>query len=235
MSFGTVMDRKLHPLINHTSEVILRKWETNIPDMKKLDVGEEFEYIEREDVIIQNYVWESEKFRKIHLEIAQMSIGLDIMHVNMYPRFEYNLPIFGADIVATEKGVGAAIIDLSPLGKNLPQDYKMLQMFYTPFNEVREIPEWGDVFSRYCVFVRPEKREFEQFVAITDSYLTCHLKLSENRQAIVDNIQENHDHQQYYCDQQQKNDKTRKILHKLFGETFGDRYLNEMLFDCPVV
>ena len=235
MSFGIATDRELHPLIRNTSNVILKQWNNLIPDAQPLDIGEEFSHIVRDDVTIENYVWESERFRKIHLEIAHMSIGLDIMHANMYPRYEYDIPIFGADIVANPKGVGAAIIDISPLGQSLPKDYDMLQMFYTPFTENRAVPEWGDVFSDYCVFCRPDEIEYNQFVAITESYLSTHIKLSEYRQPLEENIQKNYRHHLYYCTQQRKNDKTRNILHKLFGEEFGERYLTEMLFDCPLV
>ena len=36
-----------------------------------------------------------------------------------------------------------------------------------------------------------------------------------------------------YCEKQKKNDKTRKILEKYFGEKWADDYINEVLFDEP--
>ena len=40
--------------------------------------------------------------------------------------------------------------------------------------------------------------------------------------------------QSYYCEQQQKNDKTRRVLEKAFGPEWTDRYMSTMLFDCIV-
>ena len=37
--------------------------------------------------------------------------------------------------------------------------------------------------------------------------------------------------QKYYCDRQQENDKTRRILEKSFGTEWADRYMTTMLFD----
>jgi phycocyanobilin:ferredoxin oxidoreductase len=37
--------------------------------------------------------------------------------------------------------------------------------------------------------------------------------------------------QQYYCEKQQQNDKTRRVLEKSFGSEWADRYMTTMLFD----
>ncbi|MDR9403508.1 MAG: hypothetical protein RI580_08715, partial [Halothece sp. Uz-M2-17] len=39
--------------------------------------------------------------------------------------------------------------------------------------------------------------------------------------------------QQRFCTQQQKNDKTRRVLEKAFGEQWAERYMNTVLFDLP--
>jgi phycocyanobilin:ferredoxin oxidoreductase len=41
--------------------------------------------------------------------------------------------------------------------------------------------------------------------------------------------------QQYYCDRQQQNDKTRRVLEKSFGTEWADRYMTTMLFDYATV
>ena len=38
--------------------------------------------------------------------------------------------------------------------------------------------------------------------------------------------------QQYYCEKQQQNDKTRRVLEKSFGTEWADRYMTTMLFDA---
>ena len=139
--------------------------------MKEVELPEEFGRIQKEvdgeeQVYVENYVWESEKFRKIHLEVAQMKSGLDILHTNMYPRYGYDIPIFGADVVASSKSVGAAIVDISSIreDKSLPEDYKILEVVDTKFEEDKKMPEWGDVFSKYCVFVKPTEDEYDKFI-----------------------------------------------------------------------
>ena len=36
-----------------------------------------------------------------------------------------------------------------------------------------------------------------------------------------------------YCNNQKKNDKTRKILENYFGTSWADQYINNVLFDGP--
>ena len=52
--------------------------------------------------------------RKVHMEIASLG-PLDILHCIWYPDPEFDLPIFGADIVANNRMVSAAITDISPV------------------------------------------------------------------------------------------------------------------------
>ena len=39
--------------------------------------------------------------------------------------------------------------------------------------------------------------------------------------------------QEYYCNKQQKNDKTRRVLEKAFGSEWAEFYMNSVLFDSP--
>jgi phycocyanobilin:ferredoxin oxidoreductase len=41
--------------------------------------------------------------------------------------------------------------------------------------------------------------------------------------------------QRYYCNQQQQNDKTRRVLEKAFGKEWTEIYMNTVLFDLPPV
>ncbi|MCT4366758.1 MAG: hypothetical protein N3Z28_03695, partial [Synechococcaceae cyanobacterium MAG-AL2] len=36
-----------------------------------------------------------------------------------------------------------------------------------------------------------------------------------------------------YCQQQKRNDKTRRVLEKAFNPTWANRYIEELLFDDP--
>ena len=231
--------KDLHPLITGLSESILKSWSENL-ELYELEIPEEFKKIEYssndENVEIENYMWETEKFRKIHLEVAKMKSGLNILHVNMYPRYEYDIPIFGADIVASPKSVGAAIVDISSIceDRSLPESYQILDIINEEFKESKKMPEWGDVFSKYCVFVKPTEEEYEKFINLAFTYLNYHCVIS-NIAKPTDNIEKNYEGHKYYCEKQRKNDKTRRVLKSIFGQEFADKYIEEMLFDCPEI
>lgn len=233
--------KDLHPLIQSLADSILDSWNEHF-ELKEIEIPEEFGRIEKssdgeEDVYIENYVWETEKFRKIHLEVAQMKSGLDILHTNMYPRYEYDLPIFGADIVASSKSVGAAIVDISSIkeDRSLPESYKILDIVSDrDFEKDKKMPEWGDVFSEYCVFVSPTEEEYDKFVNIAFTYLNYHCAIS-NITKPDGNVQENYEGHKHYCEKQRQNNKTRGVLKNIFGDEFADKYISEMLFDYPEI
>lgn len=232
--------KDLHPLIINLSESILKSWNENL-DLVPLEVPEEFREIDHstddEKVEIENYMWETEKFRKIHLEVAKMKSGLNILHTNMYPRYEYDIPIFGADIVASPKSVGAAIVDISSIreDRSLPEMYNILDIVNEEFEEDKRMPEWGDVFSKYCVFVKPNEDEYQKFVNLTFTYLNYHCAISNITRPDWDNVPQNYQGHKYYCEKQRKNDKTFRVLRSIFGEEFANKYIAEMLFDYPEV
>lgn len=232
--------RDLHPLVQNLAESILDSWGGHFDDLKEVELPEEFGRVEKslngeEEVYIENYVWESEKFRKIHLEVAQMKSGLDILHTNMYPRYEYDLPIFGADVVASSKSVGAAIVDISSIreDRTLPEQYKILDIVSDrEFEKDKKMPEWGDVFSEYCVFVSPTEDEYSKFTEIAFTYLNYHCAISHNTKK-SDNVELNYLGHKFYCEKQRQNNKTRRVLEGIFDQEFADKYISEMLFDYP--
>ena len=95
-----------------------------------------------ERLIIENHCYQTPQFRKLHLELAQVGNGLDILHCVMFPNPEYALPIFGTDLVGGRGGaISAAIADLSPINadRTLPERYQQAltvasepQFFSTP-------------------------------------------------------------------------------------------------------
>jgi phycocyanobilin:ferredoxin oxidoreductase len=226
----------LHPLIVNLSESILKSWSEHL-ELIPLEVPEEFREIkhstDKEKVEIENYIWETKKFRKIHLEVAKMKSGLNILHTNMYPRYEYDIPIFGADIVASSKSVGAAIVDISSIRKDrsLPEKYQILDIINKEFENNKKMPEWGDVFSKYCIFVKPTEEEYQKFIDLTFTYLNYHCAISNITKPNWDNYQQNYEGHKYYCEKQRKNDKTLRVLKSIFGEKFSHKYISEMLFN----
>ncbi|NEP58669.1 MAG: phycocyanobilin:ferredoxin oxidoreductase, partial [Symploca sp. SIO2G7] len=102
------------------------------------------------------------------------------------------------------------------------------------FTQPRTLPVWGDIFSDFCLFVTPtDEQEELSFLEQATRFLSIHCQLSK-RTNPVDSIEQEAlivAGQRRYCLQQQKNDKTRRILERAFDSEWADRYLRTMLFD----
>jgi phycocyanobilin:ferredoxin oxidoreductase len=155
----------------------------------------------------------------------------------MFPRPEYALPMFGTDLVGGRGQISAAIVDLSPV-VGLPDSYDQTMsaaLKGAHFKQRRELPPWGNIFSKYCLFIRPENnQEEEDFLAVTTAYLEHHCQQAQQLQPKPEAASEILAGQKNYCTQQQQNDKTRRVLQKAFGDAWAERYMNTVLFDLPV-
>ena len=231
-----------HPLIHRLAERILNYWQKYL-QLSAYALPEGLGYVEGklegERLRIENRCYQTPQFRKMHLELAKVGKNLDILHCVMFPRSQYPLPIFGCDIVAGRGGVSAAIADLSPTNseKTLSAEYiqALSQLSQSNFNEARELPPWADIFSDFCLFVRPQNASEEQaFLNIASGYLRTHCKQAVQSDEVLPQQQKIYlAGQQYYCTKQQQNDKTRRVLEKAFGEEWAENYMTTVLFDVP--
>lgn len=231
-----------HHLIRQLADRMEAVWHRYLdlePYHLPADLGYVEGRLEGEKLIIENRCYQTPQFRKIHLELAKVGPMLDILHCVMFPKPNYALPMFGTDIVAGKGKVSAAIADLSPLNPSriLSESYRT-QLQILPIDQFscpREIPEWGDIFSEFCLFVRPDSIEEEsRFLDIVESYMEIHCKLAVASVPVSAAEEEKVlAAQMYYCTQQQQNDKTRRILEKAFGQDWAEHYMTEVLFDFP--
>jgi phycocyanobilin:ferredoxin oxidoreductase len=238
----SLLQERQHPLIRKLATAITTTWQQTL-DLSPYDIPEDLGYIENqlegETLVIENYCYQTPQFRKLHLELAQIGNGLDILHCVMFPREDYPLPLFGTDIVSARGQVSAAIVDLSPVqaDRKLPSAYHfaLSNLPSIAFSQTRELPAWGDIFSTHCTFVRPvDQSEEDYFLQRTQQLLTIHCSIatqthpvtSRNEKALI------LAGQRYYCNRQRENDKTRRILEKSFGTDWTERYMSTMLFDC---
>lgn len=232
----------LHPLIGQLATSILSGWETYL-DLSPFELPEGLGYVEGrlegERLVIENRCYQTPQFRKMHLELAKVGNGLDILHCVMFPRPEYPLPMFGCDIVAGKAGISAAIVDLSPTSpdKSLSIEYRqaLSALPAVSYAQQRDLPPWGDIFSEFCLFIRPDSPEEErQFLQRVENFLTIHCKYAKDSQPVDADEQKRYlDGQRHYCAKQQENDKTRRVLEKAFGLEWADRYMTAVLFDIP--
>jgi len=237
----TSLREQQYPLIRNLANCIETVWRENL-DLSPYQVPEDLGYVEGalegERLVIENHCYKTPQFRKLHLELAKVGNGLDILHCVMFPNPEYGIPIFGCDLVGGRGSISAAIVDLSPVHpeRALPLSYAnaLSSLPEIKFEQTRELPAWGDIFSDFCLFVRPMgDREEADFLQRVREYLTLHCQLAVATGPLTSSpeIDQILAGQRNYCQKQQQNDKTRRILEKSFGAEWTERYMTTMLFD----
>ena len=188
------------------------------------------------ELYIENEFHKAKGFRKLHIEVAEFSKNLKILHCVFFPDPKYDIPIFGMDLVKINDIVSAAIVDLSPVTQNQGVKYEksLSEVDKSSFTSLREIPNWGEIFSKN-VFFASLKNESEKndFCRVVDQYLSIFIKLSKKAKMEVNKeiIQERIDFQKNYCVQQMKNEKTSMVLLKYFDEKWVNNYIKTVLFD----
>lgn len=234
---------KQHPLIQRLADGIEAMWGQHLalsPYSVPADLGYIEGSLEGERLTIENYCYKAPKFRKLHLELAQVSNGIDILHCVMFPNPQYPLPIFGVDIVGSMRGgISAAIVDLSPVDSSciLPLRYQ-IDLSLLPdlsFSCPRALPDWGDIFSDFCLFVKPiGPDEEENFLNHALQCLSLHCQVATSEPPLSSSLDVSRilEGQHRYCTRQRQNDKTRRVLEKSFGTEWTDRYMSTMLFDA---
>ena len=239
MSKSLTKTKLIDPLILTLLQNI-RGHRSKLKNLSLLDIDPNLTNIvsneEGHEFYIENEFHKAQGFRKLHIEVAEFSKRLKILHCVFFPDPSYDIPIFGIDLVKTHELVSAAIVDLSPSSKNqnLKYDHLLSHIDKSVFKSKREIPIWGNIFSKN-VFFASLKNESEKnaFCKIVDNYLLVLIKLSnsvcpDNDQEI---IKERINYQKRYCIQQMKNEKTSLVLLRYFDKKWVDEYIKKVLFD----
>ena len=232
---------ELNPLLLEAFELIKNRI-NSLTDLEPLYIDPMLSRIYRkqneEKLFIINEFYQAKGFRKIHLEVAKLGKSLEILHCVFFPDPCYDLPIFGADLVVNSNNISAGIVDLSPVGKHLPDCLisQMRSLKVSKFTEPGKLPEWGFIFSPYVAFIRPvDFLEEKSFLELIDQYLSLLLSLLVKVQRDEINSLDamcRLNYQKRYCLNQKRNDKTRGILTKFFGPSWADEYINKILFEC---
>ena len=210
-----------------------------LDNLESIKIKKEFANIEfrsgGKDLYIENEFHKAKRFRKLHVEVAEFSGNLKILHCVFFPDPCFNIPIFGLDLVKTKNVVSAAIVDLSPVTKtNRRIDEILSDVKKDGFTMTREIPKWGDIFSKNVFFASlMNQNEQNSFYNIVDQYLTILVNLNKELKPDLDTnkVNERIYFQKNYCKQQMKNEKTSLVLLKYFDKPWVERYIKEILFD----
>ena len=204
------------------------KVDPNLTNIISIEIGKE--------LFIENEFHKADGFRKLHIEVAEFSRNLKILHCVFFPDPKFDIPIFGMDLVKINDLVSAAIVDLSPASRNQGFKYEksLSEVDISSFNSLRKIPNWGEIFSKNVFFASlKSESEKNDFCRVVDQYLSILIKLSKEAKPDFKEeiIQERIDYQKNYCVQQMKNEKTSMVLLKYFDEKWVDNYIKTVLFD----
>jgi len=218
----------------------IREHRSTLENLKSIKINPDLTNIISNEIgkelYIENEFHKAKGFRKLHIEVAEFSKNLKILHCVFFPDPRFDIPIFGMDLVKINDIVSAAIVDLSPASQNQEMKYKkfLSEVDKTSFTSLREIPNWGEIFSENVLFASLKSQsEQKAFCRVADQYLSILINLSKEAKPELNEkiIQERIDYQKKYCVQQMKNEKTSMVLLKYFDEKWVNNYIKTVLFD----
>ena len=102
------------------------------------------------DFTWKNYLFESDKFRRAHIEIvdARKSKKMWVMHMTIFPHLNDPAPIFGFDVVCGANKITGAFHDFSKSGDSVIYDWYQNKMAAINWTKPRELPDWAKrIFS----------------------------------------------------------------------------------------
>jgi phycocyanobilin:ferredoxin oxidoreductase len=176
--------------------------------------------IETEDFGWENTRYVSDSFRIAHIE-RYSDRALEVLHFTAFPQLNYGDPIFGFDIICTDKKPLAAFIDLSPV--TFSPDKFIDYEFKTPY----PLPEWANnIFSEHAIAIRPGTEEMvrlcNEATNLFESYIET-VGIFTDPKLVVEA-------QNYYCEQQSKNERTYNVLKAKLGEERAKHFMDTVLF-----
>lgn len=195
---------------------------------------------------VENAVFESETFRKMHCELAWGDGGFEVLHVVVYPWAERAAPVFAADVVGFGGRISLCIADVAPVTEDLSLPPTYVDALQPLLDEtlrgdalsVRELPDWGRaILGPLCLCVGPRvgPTAEEETARFFDYAFRLHDRAAELASDASLTLPPGDDSalraQIRFCDLQLRNQKTRKALERAFGPDVADAYMRDVLFD----
>lgn len=205
MSYKIVLDN----IANAVKEIIINKGKGT--------------QIEVENFGWTNLVYESNHFRFAHIE-RYSDKNLEVLHITTFPNKNNPNPIFGFDIITTDKKPLAAFLDYSPVVDRVV--YRSSVVFETPYN----LPDWAKkIFSDDAIAIVPNEKDMGILPEIVVDAYTKYIDLCIENKTTID-IEVIKNKQNYYCEQQQKNERTFNVLKAKLGEDKARYFMSTILF-----
>lgn len=187
----------------------------------------------------EDYFWRSDVVRKCHLKTIEPSkntTNLWLMHINIFPHTNVDLPILGLDIVSSPTKISGCFFDFSP---TTPERHPYMDVFELltkdlTWKKERELPPWAkEIFSEYIIgagSVR-EGPETDQLREVTLRLLRYYVQGMDNPMFRKEGL-DTRETQNKYC----RNQKTNVQLHKSIlamgiSEEDKNQYVENVLFE----
>ena len=197
----------------------------------------------QETVLTTSYAYQSPKLRQIRAAHVQGGNALQVLNFVIFPRLNYDLPFFGADLV-TLPGGHLIALDMQPLFReDAAYQAKYTQPILPIFESFQAHLPWGGdfpeeaqpFFSPAFLWTRPTETEavqthvFEAFKA----YLTAYLEFVEQAEPITDAaaLQNIEQAQLRYLRYRAEKDPARGMFTRFYGPEWTEEYIHGFLFD----
>jgi phycoerythrobilin:ferredoxin oxidoreductase len=220
-------------------------------DLEPYPIPNGFEYKEgvmgkgkkQEPVTTTSYGFKSDKLRQIRAAHVQGGNSLQVLNFVIFPRLNYDLPFFGADLV-TLPGGHLIAIDMQPLfSDNEAYQAKYSEPIMPMFHKYQQYLPWGgdfpneaqQYFSPAFLWTRPTETEVvakKVFTAFCD-YFDAYLNFVEQAEEIKDpqRLSAIYQAQKSYSNYRAEKDPARGMLTRLYGSEWTEEYIHGFLFD----
>ena len=177
----------------------------------------------------EDFGWDNRRFIAEHFRIAHIERysdnNLEVLHFTCFPNATCPDPIFGFDIITTEKKCLAAFLDWSPVQNDIT--YVSPYEFKTPYN----LPEWAkQIFSKDAIAIIPDDKEFEIIANIAVRCFEEYIDVLSKCTSIPEKVNDITLSQNRYCENQQKNERTYNVLKAKLGEDKAKEFMTSILF-----
>ena len=180
--------------------------------------------IPTEDFGWSNKRYVGDKFRMAHIE-RYSDKNLEVLHFTCFPNETYQHPIFGFDIICTDKKPLAAFMDWSPVDNAL--EYRCSYPFEKPY----PLPDWAKIiFSPTPLAIIPTDNELEKLTDIVHNCFEMYMKILEGAKQNEYRSDYIVAAQNRYCDNQQKNERTYNVLKAKLGKDRAKYFMETILF-----
>lgn len=196
-----------------------------------------------ETVLTTSHAFQTDKLRQIRAAHVQGGKALQVLNFVIFPRLNYDLPFFGADLV-TLPGGHLIALDMQPLFRDNPTyQAKYTEPILPIFHQFQPHLPWGGdfpeeatpFFSPAFLWTRPSETStvqthvFDAFKA----YLQAYLDFVDAATTVTDlsYLEQIEAAQLRYLRYRAEKDPARGMFKRFYGEEWTEEYIHGFLFD----